>query len=379
MQMEDRRKKQSATPAKRKRPQQSAERKRVRNSLAAQMERQHRQERAYERAQEQLDMQQSAAQEPQTNSLRAERSSKAAQTAQIWREERKTRDSRAAAEAQRRREDRKERARLDGMRDKQKKKAKHRTRRRISPDAWKKIMIMAAVILAVIVSMVIFFRVRTVEVEGNRYYSAQEIIDAASIMDGDNLLTLSRGEIAGNVIAKLPYIKNVRVTRQLPDSVVLRVTEYESTYSVQDTNGDFYLITAAGKVTEQLGEREARSHIVVEELTINPPTVGEVITLTYAEGKEADAKARLNALLQLLQEIENAELSKYVVSVQVPSAYQLALWYGDRFEVRLGNREKLAYKLEFLKVVVAQQKDYVSGIIDLSLNEGNEAHVIKDE
>ena len=132
-------------------------------------------------------------------------------------------------------------------------------------------------------------------------------------------------------------------------------------------------------MTEQLDEREAKSHIVVEELTIHPPTIGEVITLTYAEGKEAEAQSRLSALLQLLQEIENAELSKYVASVQVPSAYQMTLWYGDRFEVRLGNREKLAYKLEFLKVVVAEQKDYVTGIIDLSLNEGNEAHVIKDE
>lgn len=378
MLMEDRRRKQST--AKKKRPQQSSGKKPVRNSPAAQMARQRRQDRASQQEQAaKRRNNQFPAENVHSAPERNERNSGAAQTAQTRREERKKRDSRAAAEAQRRREDRKERARLDGMRDKQKKKAKHRTRRRISPDAWKRILIMGAVILAVIVSMIIFFRVRSVEVTGNHYYSAQEIIDAASIMDGDNLLTLSRGEIAGNVIAKLPYIKNVRVTRQLPDSVVLRVTEYESTYAVQDTNGDYYLITAAGKVTEQLDEREAKSHIVVEELTIHPPTIGEVITLTYAEGKEAEAQSRLSALLQLLQEIENAELSKYVASVQVPSAYQMTLWYGDRFEVRLGNREKLAYKLEFLKVVVAEQKDYVTGIIDLSLNEGNEAHVIKDE
>lgn len=386
--MEDRRRKQPAEPTRKKRPQSAAVqkrpqaaagKKRERNSPAAQMARQRRMERTAEQSVNEEAMQQEPASEMQRQPVRRERNSKAAQMAQVKREERKKHDSRAAEEAQRRREDRKERARLDGMRDKQKKKAKHRTRRRITPGTWKKIMVMAAVILAMIVSMVIFFRVRTVEVEGNRYYSAQEIIDAASIMDGDNLLTLSRGEIAGNVIAKLPYIKSVRVTRQLPDSVVLRVSEYESTYAVKDTHGDYYLITAAGKVTEELGERDARSHIVVEELTINPPTIGEVVTLTCAEGKEAEAKMRLSALLQLLQEIENAELSKYVVSVQVPSAYQLSLWYGDRFEVRLGNRDKLAYKLEFLKVVISQQKDYVSGVIDLSLNEGNEAHVIKNE
>lgn len=349
----------------------------VRNSPAARMANERRRERSSAPAPEMQRTQKFSAEEVRNAS--AERDSKAAQIARARREERKQRDSRGAAEAQRRREDRKERARLDGMRDKQKKKAKHRVRRRISPDAWKKIIIMAAVVVAVVLSMVIFFRVRSVQVEGNHYYSEQEIIDAASIMDGDNLLTLSRGEIAGNVIAKLPYIKNVRVTRQLPDSVVLRVTEYASTYSIRDTNGDYYLITASGKATERLEEREAKGHIVIEEATIEPPTLGEIVTLTSAEGKEAEAKARLSALLQLLQEIENAELSKYVASVQVPSAYQLTLWYEDRFEVRLGNRDKLAYKLEFLKIVVAEQKDYVTGVIDLSLNEGNEAHVIKDE
>ena len=259
MLMEDRRRKQST--AKKKRPQHSSGKKPVRNSPAAQMARQHRQDRAYQQEQAaKRRNNQFPAENVHSAPERNERNSGAAQTAQTRREERKKRDSRAAAEAQRRREDRKERARLDGMRDKQKKKAKHRTRRRISPDAWKRILIMGAVILAVIVSMIIFFRVRSVEVTGNHYYSAQEIIDAASIMDGDNLLTLSRGEIAGNVIAKLPYIKNVRVTRQLPDSVVLRVTEYESTYAVQDTNGDYYLITAAdGAVGRTRGKKSYRS------------------------------------------------------------------------------------------------------------------------
>lgn len=355
------------------RPTQPARKKVRRNSAAARMAQQRREERRLEEVRQRRE-------ERQTSGQQRERRRPAPKPApQPKRVERKQRTSIGAQTAKRRREDRKERARLADTRDKQKKQAKQRTRRRISPDTWKRIFIMGAVVLAMVLSMVIFFRVQNVLVTGNHYYSAEEISKAASISQGDNLLTLSRGQIAGNVIARLPYVKSVRVTRQLPDSVVIRVTEYEATYAIQDTTGAYYLITAGGKVTEPVSEREAKGHILVQEITINPPTIGEMLTLKVPEGKEAEAQTWRTALLSLLQEIEGAELTKEIASVSVPSAYQLSLWYGDRFNVRLGNSTQLAYKLEFLKVVVAEQKDYVSGSIDLSLNEGNEAHVIKDE
>lgn len=293
--------------------------------------------------------------------------------------EQKQRHSIGAETAQRRRADREENARLTEAREKQKRQAKQRVRRRISPDTWKRVCIMGAVVFAVVLSMVIFFRVQRVQIVGNHYYAAEEIRKAADVSEGDNLLTLSRGQIAGNVIAKLPYVKTVRVTRQLPDSVVIQVTEYDATYAIQDNSGAYYLITSGGKVTEPVEEREAKGRILVEEVTINPPTVGEVIQLCVPEGKEAEAQTWRASLLALLKEIESAELTKEIASVCIPSAYQLSLKYGNRFDVRLGNSTKLAYKLEFLKVVISEQKDYVSGSIDLSLNSGNEAHVIKDE
>ena len=118
------------------------------------------------------------------------RSSRAAQEAQRRREERKERDSLAAQEAQRRRAERKERERLDAQRDKQKRKAKHRTRKRISAEVWKRLLIMGGIVAAVVLSMIIFFRVRSIEVIGNSYYTPEEIIAAAGVAEGDNLLTV---------------------------------------------------------------------------------------------------------------------------------------------------------------------------------------------
>lgn len=89
----------------------------------------------------------------------------------------------------------------------------HRTRRRINPGVWKRILIMAAVVAAVVLSMVLFFRVRSVEVTGSAYYTADEIRAACGVAQGDNLLTLSRARIAGNIMAELPYVSTVQVTR----------------------------------------------------------------------------------------------------------------------------------------------------------------------
>lgn len=307
---------------------------------------------------------------------RAQRNSPAAQEAQRRREERKERDSRAAREAQRRRQERKERERLDELRQKQKRKAKRRTRKRISPETWKRLLIMGGIVVAVVLSMVIFFRVQTIEVVGNGYYSPEEIMQAAGVIEGDNLLTLSRSSVAGNIMAQLSYVESVRVTRKLPNTLLLTVSEFDATYAVADTAGDWYLITANGKVTEKVEAREARSHIQVTELIIEPPTIGEIIQVHAAEDEELTAQGQLTALTSILTEIENAELVKQIVSVSVPLPYRISVSYEGRFEVDLGNAERLDYKLEFLKKVIAEQKEYASGTIDLSLSEGEEAHVM---
>lgn len=310
------------------------------------------------------------------------RNSRAAQEAQRRREERKERDSRAAQEAQRRREERKERERLDNLRQKQKRKAKHRTKKRISAETWKRLLIMGGIVAAVVLSMVIFFRVQSIEVIGNSYYSPEEIVQAAGVSTGDNLLIVSRSGAAGSIMAELPYIHTVRVTRKLPNTLILTVTEFDLTYAVTDTEGEYYLITANGKATEKVEQREAKSHISIEELTIETPVIGEIVQVHAGEGEEVAAQEKFNALTKLLTQIENAGLSKQIVSVSVPSSFQLTVNYEDRFQVNLGNSERMYDKFAFLKTVVSQQKDYAKGTIDLtrlSEEDSKEVHVILGE
>lgn len=284
------------------------------------------------------------------------------------RQDTSARHSRAAQVAQRRREEKLERARLENLREKQSRRARrrNRVRKRISREALKRMVIMAGIVLAVILSMLIFFRVRSIEVQGTSYYQPQDILDAAGVEKGDNLLILSRAEIAGNVLEKLPYAQSVRVSRRLPDTVIITVTEYDATYAVVDAKGEYYLITASGKVTEKITAAKASEHIRIEALTIETPTLGGQISVMAPLGQEVAAQGQLTALKRVLTAIETYGLQQTVRSVSVPSSYEITLRYEDRFEVKVGDTEELDYKFQFLIQTVKSQKSYATGTIDLT-------------
>ena len=67
-----------------------------------------------------------------------------------------------------------------------------------------RVLSVLAVAVALVVACVVFFRVNEVTVSGNQRYTALQIVEASGIKLGDNLITLSKSRVAGNLIAKLP-------------------------------------------------------------------------------------------------------------------------------------------------------------------------------
>lgn len=279
------------------------------------------------------------------------------------------RNSRAAQEAQRRRQARQVEQKMEHRRQNQRRRARRRTGGRVGSGLWKRLLIMAGVVAAVVLSMVIFFRVRHIEVQGNRYYSAEEIISAAGVAKGDNLLTLSRAGIAASITSgeDMAYVRTVSVTRRLPDTLIITITEDNVTFAMQDEAGQYYLITAYGKATQQVESYEASEHIQIKELTIATPTIGEQITVTEDESGSASAKLdALQAVLTALELPENVELLKSVSYISLPAAYDIQLQYGSQYTVKLGNLDDMEYKLAALRETLKKLADYQTGTIDIS-------------
>jgi len=60
-----------------------------------------------------------------------------------------------------------------------------------------------AVVLALVLGMSIFFKVAHVEVAGVSNYTEWDILQAAGIQEGENLLTLNKAAVSGSTKAKM--------------------------------------------------------------------------------------------------------------------------------------------------------------------------------
>ena len=65
---------------------------------------------------------------------------------------------------------------------------------------WFRFLTMAAVVLAVVCCMTLFFQVREIHVTGNHLYTADQIADACGISRGDNLVTIKKANAASLIM-----------------------------------------------------------------------------------------------------------------------------------------------------------------------------------
>ena len=130
--------------------------------------------------------------------------------------------------------------------------------RRVSSGVASRLAIMLAVVAAVVFGVAIFFKIHTVEVQGNTIYSSQEVIAASGIQSGDNLFTLNKEAAAGSIKAGLPYVETVSINRFLPDKVVIEVKESDAVFAVTSDTNTTWLINSVGKALEQVSDSTAQ-------------------------------------------------------------------------------------------------------------------------
>ena len=100
-----------------------------------------------------------------------------------------------------------------------------------------KLLTLVVVCAAAVLALTLFFKVESVEVTGNSRYSAQEIQDACGVQLGDNLYLLSKPDMVQRLHQQLPYIDEVRITRRLPNTLCVQVTEFSTVYAVEQVEG----------------------------------------------------------------------------------------------------------------------------------------------
>ncbi len=225
-----------------------------------------------------------------------------------------------------------------------------------------KLLIMLAVVAAIVLGVAIFFRVHRVEVQGNTIYSQEQVIQASGVEDGDNLLMVNRAAVAGRIQAMMPYVRDVSVSPQLPDTVVIQVKESDVAVLVRsDTGADWY-VNVDGRVMGS-GLEGFRGQVVeLRGATMTAPKAGEQAVAAEGQGDSLDAA------LSVIRQMEGTGLLGQVTAIDGSKSFDLILYCGDRLDIRIGGTEDLAYKLQYLGVILDSLEDYQMGTIDLTFD-----------
>lgn len=225
-----------------------------------------------------------------------------------------------------------------------------------------KVLSALIVAAAVVLACVVFFRVNSVEVEGNARYTAEEIIEASGIKTGDNLIGLSRGRVSAAICTQLPYVENVSIKKVLPDGVVLKVTERVAAASVDSAEGR-WLISAQGKLLER--DNGTVQVMDITGLTAVGPYPGGMIQV--AEGEENT----LRYAEELLAELEVRGWLGQCTALDCSSVTSMTLEYGI-YHVKLPRGGDYGYHLRLTEGALASGSipEGVGGTMDLTVTEG---------
>lgn len=265
---------------------------------------------------------------------------------------------------------------------------------------WKLIATLA-VALAIFLGFSIFFKVERIYVSGTEKYTPEAVLEASGISVGENLIGLSKAQKASNILSNLPYVKEVQIGIKLPDTVNISIVELAVTYSIQDSEGRWWLIDSQGKVVEGVNAAEAKDHTSVLGILIQDPVPGQVITpveeklpsetepdqteasdMEGATGASEPAESepavtapnavngsnttKLAAMTEILQALEANNLMGEVRSVDLTYLYYITMQYESRYEIRLGEPNDLTLKIGYMVQAVKELPDYQVGVLDLS-------------
>lgn len=205
------------------------------------------------------------------------------------------------------------------------------------------VLFIAAIIFGVL-SVTVFFNVETVIVSGSSMYGAEEIIAAAGINGGDNMIRKNMGKAAEKITSQLTYIETAVIKRRLPSSLEITVEPCVETACFQEEDG-FFIVSRSGKILKRT-EDPRRDMPVFYGAT---PAEGMDIGMKFA----SDDENRTEIIYELLERSLTTGFASDITSFNVADRLNISCIYDDRITIELGVISDMDYKFRMAEAIIS--------------------------
>ena len=215
------------------------------------------------------------------------------------------------------------------------------------------------IVVSVIFIMSVFFRVENINVYGNSHYTAQEIINAIEIEEGDNLFFFDRFAAITRVFAKLPYVSEVQIERALPNRVDINVTESTAVAYIK-VGSELWTMDEKCKVLGKAAEGEEGALIPITGFDVGTLFINETVNTSDNDQRT------VSYLKTVLGQIMARGLSFQITKIDFTSTNNVKLSYGGKYTINLGDPYATEQKFSMFIDAISKLKDGDIGIIDVT-------------
>lgn len=222
--------------------------------------------------------------------------------------------------------------------------------------------------LSIVISPILLFtvfRVKAFTVEGTSPYTNDEIIAASGIGIGKSMIFADLEEASENIEKTLPYTNNVRLTKKLPNGIIIRLEETKRAFAVELSEGMYALANSELKVLELVGELPADVALITGAVPVKSE-IGE--KLVFAS--EDETTDLTYALIEKIAAAVAESGLKDIGLIDVTSRSNIYMIYQGRIVLRLGDSTDIESKISLGNRVINEENTIdpsQCGTVDLTI------------
>lgn len=212
----------------------------------------------------------------------------------------------------------------------------------------------AAIITVSVLSVTVFFPVKTIAVEGQTVYTAEQIISHSGVKAGQNLW-MTGGSAEESITKALPYISSVTVKRKFPSKIILAVKAGSAALCYKTDKG--YLLCDSSNKLLEIKEELPADLLQIIGSTAKATEQGNIVSFEKTEKST------------LINKIKSALDEKAVKVSMIDITDDLNIFLnveGDRFSVAFGSSGNIEAKVAHLAQMIEKIDVSLKGTIDLS-------------
>ena len=219
------------------------------------------------------------------------------------------------------------------------------------------LLVIAAIIAAMMSPL---FNIKEITVEGNNKLTSDEIISLSNINLNENTYRTSMNKAKKNILQN-PYVKDVKIERDLPSKVVIKINERRTDFMIEFGGGYVY-VNNQGYILEVSNE------------SLNVPILQGTETQTedFIPGKRlclGDLE-KMSTVIKIMEIAEVNEISDLITRIDMENKQNYKIVFESEQKVaNLGDSTDLNTKILSIKSILEREKQVAGEIfVNVDLN-----------